>query len=323
MSAGAPIGGPGAPGGGAVSGDENNDHDNDDDNAAGTRARVGFSRDHLIPAYFRRVDGGVEPLDVSRSEWDPEHLHGVAVSGLLACGAEDALRELGREHFVPTRFHVDLFRPSRMLHTEVRTEVIRTGRRLTLIDVSLVQDGNTTARASALCLAPSENPGGEVWSPTDRPAPPPEHLVGPGGRVGIPFTSSDAPWSDRFEDHQNAGRHTMWHTGIPVVLGESGTTFQQVAGIADTANMVTNWGSGGVGYINTDVSLTLARRPDGVELGLRALDHVQHDGVAVATAEVFDRVGPLGTVSVTAVSNALFAIDFTRDAEAAGATPDD
>lgn len=293
----------------------------DDDNAD-TQTLVGFSRDHLVPAYFRRVDGGFEPLDVSRSAWDPEHLHGVAVSGLLACGAEDALRELGRAHFVPTRFHVDLFRPSRMLHAEVRTEVIRNGRRLALIDVSLVQEGRTTARASALCLAPSENPDGRVWSPTDRPTPPPEHLVGPGGKVGIPFTASDAPWSDQFGDHQNSGRHTMWHTAIPVVQGEPGTTFQSIAGIADTASMVTNWGSGGVGYINTDVSLTLTRRPDGGELGLRALDHVQHDGIAAATAEVFDRSGPLGGVSVTAVSNALLAIDFTREATGPGAAPE-
>lgn len=300
---------------------DHNHKNHDDDNAAGTRTRVGFSRDHLVPAYFRRVGGIFEPLDVSRSEWDPEHLHGVAVSGLLACGAEDALQELGRGHFVPTRFHVDLFRPSRMLHTDVRTEVVRTGRRLTLIDVSLVQGGQVTARASALCLAPSEDPGGEVWSPADRPSPPPTDLVRPGGTVGVPFTSSDAPWSNRFEEHQNAGRHTMWHTGIPVVLDEPGTTFQQVAGIADTASMVTNWGSGGVGYINTDVSLTLARRPDGVELGLRALDHVQHDGISVSTAEVFDRTGPLGNVSVTAVSNALLAIDFTREASGAGVTP--
>ena len=90
------------------------------------------------------------------------------------------------------------------------------------------------------------------------------------------------------------------------------TTFQGVAAIADTTSMVTNWGSGGMAYINTDISLTLARRPVGMEIGLRTLDHVQYDGVAVSVAEIIDRAGPLGSASVTALANAGRTLDFTE-----------
>src|SRR6478735_12744330 len=109
-------------------------------------------RDHMIPAYFRRTNDGFEPLELARSDWNWDHLHGVAVSGLLACGAENALRGLDREHFVPARFHADLSRPTRAAFTTVVAEVVRSSGRLTQVDVSLHQSGNVAARGSALFL---------------------------------------------------------------------------------------------------------------------------------------------------------------------------
>jgi hypothetical protein len=73
--------------------------------------------------------------------------------------------------------------------------------------------------------------------------------------------------------------------------------------------MVTNWGSRGVEHINTDITMTLAREPEGVEIGLLATDRVEHDGIAVGTAAVFDRRGPLGTVIVAALANARRTVD--------------
>jgi len=73
--------------------------------------------------------------------------------------------------------------------------------------------------------------------------------------------------------------------------------------------MVTNWGSNGVEYINTDIALTLARTPVGVEIGLLATDRVEHDGIASGTTAVFDRAGALGTVTVAALANARRTVD--------------
>ena len=82
------------------------------------------------------------------------------------------------------------------------------------------------------------------------------------------------------------------------------------ASVADSTSMVTNWGSNGVEYINTDITLTLARLPRGREIGLHAIDRVNHDGIAVGTATVFDREGRLGTAVVTSIANAKRAVDF-------------
>jgi len=270
-----------------------------------------MQRAHMIPAYFRRIPEGFEPLDLARSDWSADQLHGVAISGLLATAAEDTLTELGRADFVPARFHVDLFRPSRATTTTTRVEVVRSSNRLTLVDIGLWQGEEKTARASALFLAPSENPAGEIWEPSDRGTPPPLDIAPLSDEPAAPVIASTKPWSRHFAEHQNGGRRSIWHTMVPVILDEPASTFQAVAACADTASMVTNWGSAGVAHINTDISLTLARRPSGLGIGMRTLDHVQYDGIAVSTAEVFDRTGPLGTASVTALANARRTIDFS------------
>ena len=128
----------------------------------------------------------------------------------------------------------------------------------------------------------------------------------------MPFLHSDIGWSQKFGEHQNASRKTSWNSAVSVVRGERLTPFQAVAATADGASLVTNWGTNGVEYINTDITLSLAREVVGVEIGLHALDRVESDGIAVGTAAVFDRQGPLGNVLVTSIVNARRAVDFTH-----------
>lgn len=264
-------------------------------------------------AFFRRSGDGYEPLVLAESMWGKGQLHGVAVGGLLARAVEEAVEEAGRSELVPARFHVDLFRPAMSVPTTTQATIVRTSRRLALVDAQVVQDGSPVARATASFLLPTQAPAGKVWSATDRATLPPLSVVPESDDPRVPYFASRCDWSDNFGEHQNDGRHTVWHTGVPMVVGERPTPFQAVASIGDTASMVTNWGTGGVEYINTDYSLALSRPPVSLEIGLRALDHVAHDGVAVGTAEVFDRSGTIGTATVTALGNARRAVDFGRD----------
>ena len=98
-------------------------------------------------------------------------------------------------------------------------------------------------------------------------------------------------------------------TAVRIVPDQAVTPFQAAASTADGTSMVCNWGSRGVEHINTDITMTLAREPDGVEIGLLATDRVEHDGIAVGTAQIFDRSGPLGTVMVAALANARRTVD--------------
>ena len=250
------------------------------------------------------------PTHIARSMWSHDQMHGVAASGALSRALEMRLAELGREDLHPARYTVDLFKPARMSPCTVETDVVREGRRICLIDAFLLQDGERVARASCVFLKPTESPSGAVWTPEDHPHAPPADVVPESEEPRVPFFASDEPWSQSFPDHQNSSRKQTWQTGLPVVDGEPGTPFQAAASISDATSMVVNWGTEGVQFINTDITLALARPPVGREIGLSATDRVERDGIAVGTVEVFDRAGPLGTAMVTALANASRPVNF-------------
>jgi hypothetical protein len=76
---------------------------------------------------------------------------------------------------------------------------------------------------------------------------------------------------------------------------------------------VTNLGTHGVGYINGDLTVGLARLPVGEWIGVQADSHWAADGVAVGTATLFDRSGAFGSGVTTAVANPAAQIDFAND----------
>jgi hypothetical protein len=264
-------------------------------------------------ALFRADGDLLVPQDIARSLWRADQMHGVATSGALARELERAVAALGRDDLRPARYTVDLFRAPSMAACTVRSSVVREGSRLCLMDAFLEQDGNVVARAGAIFLAPTENPPAAVWSSGEVPEPPPLELAPVSEDVRVPlFSSEEAGWSQAFGEHQNGSRKQTWQTGLPVVLGEKPSPFQAVAGVADATSMVMNWGAAGVEYINTDILLALSRLPVSSEVGLSARERFAHDGIAVGTAVVFDREGPIGTSTVTSLANARRSVDFTQ-----------
>lgn len=262
--------------------------------------------------FFTADGGGLRPTPIARSMWNDNQMHGVALSGALARAAERCVHELGRDDLNPARWTVDLFRPATMDLCELSAEVVRQGPRICLVDVLLRQHGERVARASAVFLKPTQSSPGEVWAPTERAAAPPEDVVPPSDQPRVPYFHSDAGWSQKFADHQNSSRKQTWQVGMPVVSGERPTPFQAVASIADATSMVTNWGTHGVEYINTDITLALARPVIGLEVGLLATDRVEHEGVAVGTVSVHDRTGVLGTAVVTSLANSRRSVNFEK-----------
>jgi hypothetical protein len=263
-------------------------------------------------ALFTLADDHLVPTPVAASMWSSNQMHGVAVSGALARGVEQRLSALGRTDLRPARWSVDLFRPAAMAPCTVTTTVVRDGRRIVLVDAELRQDDVVVARAGAVHLLPTEAPAGQVWTPDPEHRAPSLDVVPASDRPRVPYFHSGEGWSQSFPEHQNEHRKSTWQTGLPVVEGERPSGFVAVASLADSASMLLHWGTAGVQYINTDLTLTLARAPYGVEVGLVATDRVEHDGIAVGTVAVLDREGPLGHVTVTALANARRPVDFER-----------
>jgi len=264
-------------------------------------------------ALFRAEGDLLIPQDLARSLWREDQMHGVATAGALGREAENAVVAAGRTDLRPARFTVDLFKAPSMGPCRLSSTVVREGARLMLLDVELIQDDVVVARASALFLKATENPEGEVWTPDDVPEPPPLEIAAISDEPRVPiFYSDGVGWSQNFAEHQNGGRKATWQTALGIVVGETPTPFQGLAGAADSTSMITNWGSAGVQYINTDITLAISRVPVSQEVGLSTISRYSHDGIATGSAVVFDREGPIGTTTVTSISNARRAVDFTQ-----------
>ncbi|WP_067564384.1 acyl-CoA thioesterase domain-containing protein [Nocardia acidivorans] len=259
-------------------------------------------------AFFTMEDGRFTATPMAVSAWSSKQVAGTGVCGLLAREMETLSPGVG---FVPARFTADLFRPVLNEPIVVRGEIVRDGKRVRVIDASIVQQGEVRARGSVMYLAVGQEPSGRVWQ-AERELPMPEReLNTPGGDAPL-FKSGEFEWSSDFASGQTGERKAIWQNLPALVEGERISAFQRAAFIGDTTNLACNWGTEGVGYINSDVTVTLSRVPEGHEVGLVAVDRVASDGVMVGTAVMYDRSGVLGTCVATGVSNVRRQVDMAE-----------
>jgi Thioesterase-like superfamily len=257
------------------------------------------------PAYLVADGDVLLPDPVAQGPWGPT-ISGHVVGGILARSVEAAGADAGLQ---PARLTVDLLRPTAIEPLEVRTTVQRDGRRIRLVDAEIVQNDAVVARASAVFLRRGEQPTGDVWSAavTMPPLPPdpgplpddlPMFVWGYGGDGLSGGAMGFAEW------HDAAGPKYAWIRQLrPLVAGEPLSPFVEVAMAGDATSALTHWGTGGLRFINADYTLTLTRLPQGSHIGLAALVHTSHDGVASGMAAVFDEHGPIGNAMAVALVN--------------------
>lgn len=265
------------------------------------------------PYSFFTLGAGGEylPTRYARSAWTDEMVNGPAVVAAAARSLQD---EHGLEGFQPARLTVDLFAPVRFEPLTVRTEDVRSGNRIRVSDAHVEQDGRTVARATLVQLRRGEQPPGEIWRSGRVTEPPAEVLAEPLRAGQRPFFGSDTSpgrWSTDMGAAQGSGRKSFWHRPLDVIEGVPATPFQRAVTLAESTSLMTHWGTEGIGFINADLTVALARLPRSEDIGIEADEHLSDAGVAVGTATRFDRDGVFGTGTVVAVSNAGRQIDFT------------
>jgi hypothetical protein len=256
-------------------------------------------------AFFTPDGDAFVPEPIARGPWG-QTISGNYAGGLLGHVLE---REAGDPDLQPARLTVDLFRPAALAPVRVETTVARQGRRLKLVDAALVQDETVVARASALFLRRGEQPADGIWtSPVTMPPVPPTPDPIPRGLTTL-------VWTYGKDDHspgpgfglaawQHTGPKHIWVRDIrPLVAGVDLTPFTRAAMAGDMVSSLTHYGPNGLQYINADYTLTLARLPEGPYLGLTALTHYSHDGVATGVATMVDERGPIGSGVANALSN--------------------
>ena len=233
------------------------------------------------------------PTPAARAGWYPDALHGGPVAALFA-------REMERvEAPVPmmvVRLTVDLLRPVPTRPLTVVTELSRPGKRIQVIDATLVAEGAVVARASALRIRLLDQPVPD--HPRRDPIPGPESLP--------PYVMREAGGEDWFHtraaearfvegDFYEPGPATVWmRLAMPLVAGEQPTPLQAVAAFSDFGNGLSRVLPRGWLFINADLTVYLHRYPMDEWVCLRSRTDIDDDGIGVAQSELFDRTGAIG-----------------------------
>jgi acyl-coenzyme A thioesterase PaaI-like protein len=257
-------------------------------------------------AFFTADGKDLVPNPIARGPWGST-ISGTYVGGLLARSIE---LDGGDPDLQPARITVDLLRPATLAEpVRVDTTLERQGRRLRLVDAVMTQAGRVVARASALFLRRAEQPADPVWTSSIDMPPPPRTPAGQSGNLAMELwaygknAAVTGPSMD-LSEWQHAGPKYAWvRDVVPLVDGEPVTPFIRAAMAGDVTSSLTHFGATGLNFINADYTLTLSRLPDGDYIGLAALTHYSHAGVATGVAAMFDHLGPIGSGIATGLAN--------------------
>jgi Acyl-CoA thioesterase C-terminal domain/Acyl-CoA thioesterase N-terminal domain len=249
-------------------------------------------------AIFARRGALYLPSELARGPWTPDAQHGGAPAALLARLVE---RFDGGEAMVVARLTVELLRPVPLTPLAVRTRFVRSGRKVQLVEASLLSGETEVARCTGLRIRRAA-----IALPPDlpRPAQPPAPATG---------VSSMPPWaaSAGYRAFHNAGVEHRFVAGsfdqpgpatdwirlrVPLVEGEDTSPLSRVAAAADFGNGVSRTLSrnDGFSFINPDLTIYLHRYPASEWVCLDAVTHVGPYGVGLSESLVFDEQGPIG-----------------------------
>jgi hypothetical protein len=256
----------------------------------GRRRRPGCYTGAVTDPYFRSVDTGLVPSPHAHAPWGEDMLHGRLLGGLAA-------RALEAEHGAPgwraARLTVDLFRPAAMAPVEVDVRPVRAGRRINVADAVLRCDGHDVGRATAVFLAESDEPPGQIWRPEHQPWPDPDSL-----ETSEAASAGDDDWWLRVvRGGFGTGAHTRVWTRETACLvdDEPVSPFVRAALTGDLACPLANSSDLGLHYINADYTMLIGRYPVGEWVGLEVSQQIDADGISIGAATLVDRTGPFAT----------------------------
>ena len=259
------------------------------------------------------------PTQYAQGPWDKNSLHGRVVSGLIAYVAEsNHINTEEDAQFQVSRITVDLFRQPPMDTLETESIVIRSGRRIKVVDVNIKADlpnrgMSVVARGSIVMLKKTTNPEGLIWAPPSwtsvAPAdnyPEPIYKSSLAAKKPIPIwqtinadtIGSDGTQKDKITYGSNAPKRAWIRETHQLIDGENTSPLVRIAQVADVANPFANSGTDGLTYINADVSVSLQRHPEGKWIGTETFYHGASDGVSVGTIALYDKLGRIGTSTV-------------------------
>ena len=253
-----------------------------------------------------RAGGRVTPTPFTRGPWDPGLLHGGAVGALFA----EFLQEAMDPAFAPVRLTVDLMKPVPMQEMGIDARVVRTGRRLQLLESELRFDGTIVARATLLALRPVPLEG-EGFNPSVvPPADSPDEAVDHWGLDPEKESFIGGAMDFRFILNEGQlGGGVAWFRLRRDVFddGRPPSPLARAAAASDVGGAVSARRGGefpSVSFINADISVHLARLPVGDWIRLTSSSTWEPTGIGAVSSELSDPTGPVGRANQALVLEA-------------------
>ena len=237
--------------------------------------------------------GRFVPTELARGPWDPGAQHGGAPAALLV-GALERVEAAGPMALV--RLTYEFLRPVPMAPLEVRTRVLRPGRRVQLLEGSLHAGEDEVARVAALRIRREEVPAPAAPAP---PAP-----AGPADSALLEPPSQRPPSFAWNAMEIRFARGSFWEVGpsfawfrlrVPIVAGEEPSPLQRLAAAGDFGNGIAtavSWRTHV--FINPDLTLYVERPPAGEWVALDAETRLDGEGVGVSDSALYDERGRVG-----------------------------
>jgi hypothetical protein len=203
-----------------------------------------------------------------------------------------------------SRLTTDLMRPVPLTPLTPEVHVIREGKKIQVVVVSLYADGVEVTRATALrirrTVVEAEGLPDGRWAnplPTE-PRPVEEDFVQPdppGSRLAMEYL---------FEGSGGYYSHPGWmRLRVDVIAGERPRPVARLAYCADTASGVGHERAVAVSWINADVAINVVREPVGEWLSIDGRGWLGHTGSGQVQATISDTEGFVSTISMVRFVN--------------------
>jgi hypothetical protein len=253
-----------------------------------------------VPEAFFEVDGDrVVPSLLARGPWDEGSAHGGPIAAIVGRAIEQFEPDPDLQLL---RLTAEILRPVPLQPLELRTTLLRPGKRVQLVGVSVMHGENEVMRATGLRVRrpPEEHELPDELHQLDHTLPSPESLpvrtergVFGEGRVGIMDGIEMRAASNEFFA---PGPATYWfRLTHPLVAGEPTSPLSRALVAADFGNGISQVVPIDTHiFINPDLTVYLHRLPRGEWVGLDARTWLEPGEGALAESDLHDEDGRIG-----------------------------